>query len=164
MDEFKSKIVSHLSEETQLSSNLAYSLSESDFERLMGEIPGRLKELVSLKFANQSQLNQFNKHQAIKYFARAPNDTGSPEVQAGVLTVRIAYLMKHSEFHKHDYSAKRLIVQLLHERKRHLKYLRRLSLHRYFELLDKLGLPHDYLQSFDNPYLYRYRNYKQNDS
>lgn len=76
---------------------------------------------------------------------------------AGILTVRLNYLMKHAEKHKHDYSSKRLIVELLHDRKKHLKYLRRLSLARYFELLDKLGLPHDYLESFDNPYLYRYR-------
>lgn len=74
-----------------------------------------------------------------------------------VLTVRIAYLMKHAETHKHDYSAKRLIVELIHDRKNHLKYLRRLSLSRYFEMLDKLGLRHDYLESFENPYLYRYR-------
>lgn len=81
---------------------------------------------------------------------------------AGVLTVRLGYLMKHAEKHKHDYSVRRLIVELIHERKRHLKYLRRLSLARYFELLDKLGLPHDYLESFDNPYLYRYRQAANN--
>jgi ribosomal protein S15P/S13E len=67
-------------------------------------------------------------------------------------------LLQHKQTHIHDYSAIRLIVQLVHERKRHLKYLRRLSISRYFELLDKLGLPHNYLESFDNPYLYRYRN------
>lgn len=133
-----------------------------------------LENVLSLKYANQEQLNKFNKHQAIQHFARAPNDTGSPEVQckqlylscqniiisihvAAVLTVRIGYLMRHAEKHKHDYSSKRLIVQLIHERKNMLKYLRRLSLARYFEMLDKLGLPHDYLESFDNPYLYRYR-------
>lgn len=70
--------------------------------------------------------------------------------------------MKHAEKHRHDYSAKRLIVELIHDRKRHLKCLRRMSLARYFEMLDKLGLPHDYLESFENPYLYRYRTKKSN--
>lgn len=83
-------------------------------------------------------------------------------IVAAVLTVRIGYLMKHAEKHRHDYSAKRLIVELIHDRKRHLKYLRRMSLARYFEMLDKLGLPHDYLESFENPYLYRYRTKRSN--
>lgn len=122
-----------------------------------------MEKILSLQFADQKHINQYNKQQAIKFFSRGQNDTGSPEVQAGVVTVRLGYLMKHAEKHIHDYSAKRMIIELIHERKRHLKYLRRLSLTRYFELLDKLGLPHDYLECFDNPYMYRYRMKKKSN-
>lgn len=79
---------------------------------------------------------------------------------AGIISIRLAYLAQHASFHKHDYKAVRLITQLVHARKNHLKYLRRISLPRFYALLDKLGLPHDYLASFENPYTFKYRTAK----
>lgn len=137
----------------------AYGVKEDDVTDALKYAPSaELRQILSLKLASQAEANRANKQQAIQFFSRGLNDTGSPEVQAGILTVRLGYLMKHAEAHKHDYSARRLIVELIHDRKKHLKYLRRLSLPRYFDMLDRLGLPHDYLESFDNPYLFRYRS------
>lgn len=66
-----------------LAKSLAYGLTQSDIEQVLGqgEAPEHMKDVLSLQYANQPQLNQFNKHQAIEVFARGPNDTGSPEVQ-----------------------------------------------------------------------------------
>lgn len=66
-----------------LAKNLAYGLTQEDIQQVLGEAENqeRLQEVASLQYANQNQLNQFNKHQAIEMFARGKNDTGSPEVQ-----------------------------------------------------------------------------------
>lgn len=66
-----------------LAKNLAYGLTQEDIVQILGdgEQQERLQEVASLQYANQSQLNQFNKHQAIEMFGRGKNDTGSPEVQ-----------------------------------------------------------------------------------
>lgn len=157
--EFSNRIVKK-NEGDKLAASLAYGLTDTDLSAVVGEnaLSEQLKTVLTLQYASQPELNKFNKLQAMKLFGRCPNDTGSPEVQAAILTIKIGYLMKHAEHHKHDYTAKRQIVKLIHDRKKHMKYLKRLSLPRFFELLDKLGLPHDYLEQFENPYLYRYRS------
>lgn len=88
-NEFKSKLVLSPDDPSKLSEALGYGISESDLEKLQvdGEQYGGLQELLSLKYADQSQLNNYNKHQAIRYFARGVNDTGSPEVQGTCLLI-----------------------------------------------------------------------------
>lgn len=141
----------------KLSRHLAYGVTGSDLKAIGGDNE-EMRRALSLHLASQPQLNQFNKHQAMALFARGPNDTGSPEVQAAILTVRIAYLAQHAAKHRLDYKATRLITEVIHARKRHLKYLKRISLPRFFELLSRLGLPPDYLESFEKgKYNFKYR-------
>ncbi len=67
-------------------------------------------------------------------------DTGSPAVQVGIMTARIAELTDHLTADKHDYAARRALLQLVGKRKRLLKYVANESGATYLELIKKLGI------------------------
>ena len=67
-------------------------------------------------------------------------DTGSPAVQVGIMTERIAELTAHLKTHKHDFAARRALLQLVGKRKRLLKYIADESGEAYLELIKKLGI------------------------
>ncbi len=67
-------------------------------------------------------------------------DTGSPAVQVGILTARIAELTDHMKTHKHDFAARRALLQLVGKRKRLLKYIAAGSGEEYLALIKKLGI------------------------
>ena len=67
-------------------------------------------------------------------------DTGSPAVQVGIMTARIAELTDHLKTHKHDFAARRALLQLVGKRKRLLKYIAGGSGEAYLELIKKLGI------------------------
>ena len=67
-------------------------------------------------------------------------DTGSPAVQVGIMTARIAELTDHLKKNKHDFAARRALLQLVGKRKRHLKYIASGSSDAYLELIKKLGI------------------------
>ena len=80
------------------------------------------------------------KQDAIKKFARAKGDTGSPEVQVAVLTERINHLTKHFETHKKDHHSRRGLLMLVGNRRRLLTYLKKNSQASYEKLIGELGL------------------------
>ena len=67
-------------------------------------------------------------------------DTGSSAVQVGIMTARIAELTDHLKTHKHDFMARRNLLQLVGKRKRLLKYIAAGSGENYLELIKKLGI------------------------
>lgn len=67
-------------------------------------------------------------------------DTGSPQVQVGILTERIKELTEHLKVNKHDFMARRGLLQAVGKRKRLLKYLASQDAKAYVELTKKLGL------------------------
>ena len=67
-------------------------------------------------------------------------DTGSPEVQISILTARIAEITEHLKANKHDYMARRGLLQLVGKRKRLLKYLADKDSKAYLALIAKLGI------------------------
>ena len=67
-------------------------------------------------------------------------DTGSPAVQVGIMTARIAELTDHMKANKHDFAARRALLQLVGKRKRHLKYISEQSGEQYLALIKKLGI------------------------
>ncbi len=67
-------------------------------------------------------------------------DTGSPAVQVGIMTARIAELTDHLKTHKHDFAARQALLQLVGKRKRHLKYIAEGSGDAYLQLIKKLGI------------------------
>ncbi len=67
-------------------------------------------------------------------------DTGSPAVQVGIMTARIAELTDHLKKNKHDFAARRALLQLVGKRKKLLKYIAEGSSDAYLELIKKLGI------------------------
>lgn len=68
------------------------------------------------------------------------NDTGSPVVQVGILTKRIEELTVHLKANKHDFMARRGLLQLVGQRKRLLKYIAAQDGQAYLDLIQKLGI------------------------
>ena len=64
-----------------------------------------------------------NKDKAIAKVARNKADVGSPEVQVSILTERIKEVTEHVKANKHDFMAKRGLMQMVGKRKKLLKYL-----------------------------------------
>lgn len=67
-------------------------------------------------------------------------DTGSPEVQAALLTERIKELTEHFQTHKKDHHSRRGLLKLVSQRRRMLDYLRGIAPERYRTLISRLGL------------------------
>jgi len=68
------------------------------------------------------------------------NDTGSPAVQVGILTERIKELTAHLKTNKHDFMARRGLLQAVGKRKKLLKYLAEKDSKAYLELVKSLGI------------------------
>ncbi|MGO1875058.1 30S ribosomal protein S15 [Agrococcus casei] len=80
------------------------------------------------------------KQEIVAEFATHEGDTGSPEVQVAILTRRIKDLTEHLKGHKHDHHSRRGLLLLVGQRRRMLKYLQRVEIERYRELIKRLGL------------------------
>jgi small subunit ribosomal protein S15 len=80
------------------------------------------------------------KTQVSKDLQAHDKDTGSSAVQVGLMTARIAELTDHMKAHKHDFAARRALLQLVGERKRLLKYIATRDGEAYLALIKKLGI------------------------
>lgn len=67
-------------------------------------------------------------------------DTGSPEVQVSVLSVKIDELAKHLKKHKKDNHSRRGLIKMVADRRTHLKYLERKDKARHAALIKKMDL------------------------
>lgn len=80
------------------------------------------------------------KQKIVKDLQKDKNDTGSPIVQVGILTERIKELTEHLKTNKHDFMARRGLLQMVGRRKRHLKYIAKQDGQEYLKLIKKLGI------------------------
>ncbi len=76
----------------------------------------------------------------IEEFGTHATDTGSPEVQAALLTERIMHLTDHLRTNKKDHHSRRGLLMMVGKRRRLLTYLRSQDVERYRSLIAKLGL------------------------
>ncbi len=76
----------------------------------------------------------------ITEYGQHDSDTGSPEVQAALLTERINHLTEHLRTHKHDHHSRRGLLMMVGKRRRLLNYLKREDIERYRSLIARLGL------------------------
>lgn len=67
-------------------------------------------------------------------------DVGSPQAQVSILTARIKEITEHLKANKHDYMARRGLIQMVGRRKRLLKYLEDKDFEAYKGTVAKLGL------------------------
>lgn len=77
---------------------------------------------------------------AIKAVQSHAKDSGSPAVQVSVATERIKELTEHLKTHKHDYAARRGLLQLVGRRRRLLRYVAARDSQAYLSLIRKLGI------------------------
>lgn len=80
------------------------------------------------------------KQNIIDQFATHKGDTGSPEVQAALLTEQIKHLTAHLKEHNNDIHSRRGLLSMVNKRRRLLQYLLKKDQDRYKGVIDKLGL------------------------
>ncbi|MCC7144822.1 MAG: 30S ribosomal protein S15 [Phycisphaeraceae bacterium] len=80
------------------------------------------------------------KTEVIRTYQRDAQDSGSPEVQVAILTERINGMTEHLRGHRHDYSSRRGLLQMVSKRTRLLRYLVQTNRARYVDLITRLGL------------------------
>ena len=85
-------------------------------------------------------LTNQDRAEIIAKFARAENDTGSPEVQVALLTAQINDLQGHFKSHKHDHHSRRGLIRKVNQRRKLLDYLHGKDHARYVALIGELGL------------------------
>jgi len=68
------------------------------------------------------------------------SDTGSPEVQIALLTERINHLTEHLKAHKKDHTSRRGLLKMVGRRSALLKYLGKVDVKRYQEIITRLGV------------------------
>ena len=76
----------------------------------------------------------------MKNAARHDADTGSPDVQVAILTRRIEDLTKHLKKNNKDVHSRRGLLQMVADRRTHLRYLENNDKRRYNAVVKKLGL------------------------
>ena len=81
-----------------------------------------------------------NKEKAIALTQVNKTDVGSTQAQISILTTRIKEVTEHLKANKHDFMARRGLVQMVGKRKRLLKYLERTDFAQYKAVVEKLGL------------------------
>ena len=85
-------------------------------------------------------LTKQKKAKTIKDSAVHEKDTGSPEVQVALLSKQIDELTQHLKKHLKDKHSRRGLLQMVADRRTHLKYLENKDKKRYNALVKKLGL------------------------
>ncbi|GAA5894665.1 mitochondrial 37S ribosomal protein uS15m MRPS28 [Sporobolomyces salmoneus] len=99
-----------------------------------------LMRIIDLRNADSKGIEVENTRRIVENFGRVPGDTASPEVQAAILTARIHSLSSHLVSSPRDVQNRQALRQLVSKRAKILKYLRTLSVTRYEECLEKIGV------------------------
>lgn len=85
-------------------------------------------------------LTKKQKQAIITKFATKKNDTGSPQVQIGILSAEITELTDHLKMHKKDFSSRRGLLKKVGQRRRLLRYLKKEDSKGYEKLIKALKL------------------------
>jgi small subunit ribosomal protein S15 len=80
------------------------------------------------------------KSAAIKSAQAHAKDTGGASAQVAILTERIKELTEHLKVHKHDFAARRGLLQMVGQRRRLLRYIASKDSQTYLDLIQKLGI------------------------
>ena len=80
------------------------------------------------------------KSDIIKDFGKTGKDSGSPNVQAAILTERIKNLTDHLKTHSKDFSTRRGLLSLVGKRRRVLDYIKNKNEENYLKVIEALGL------------------------
>jgi len=111
------------------------------------QLPERIRRALTMVFANKSEINKYYVKKALERWQRKEGDSGSSEVQAAVLTIRINYISAHMRNNKQDIHNKYHLRQMTNRRDKVLNYLRRSKPHTYYQLIKELNLNEPYISS-----------------
>ncbi|MBQ4291801.1 MAG: 30S ribosomal protein S15 [Muribaculaceae bacterium] len=76
-------------------------------------------------------LTSEDKEKIFEKYGKSKTDTGSPEAQIALFSIRIAHLTQHLKSNHKDYSTARALKQLVGKRRRLLDYLIKVDINRY---------------------------------
>ncbi|MCK9352036.1 MAG: 30S ribosomal protein S15 [Candidatus Paceibacterota bacterium] len=85
-------------------------------------------------------LKKKTKDTLIKKVRVHETDTGSPEVQIALLTKKIDVLADHLKVNKKDNHSRKGLLQMVADRRTHIKYLKKKNEARFVELAKKVGI------------------------
>ncbi len=85
-------------------------------------------------------LKKTKKEAVIKKVQKHETDTGSSAVQVALLTEQITQLTKHLKKNKKDFHSRRGLLQMVADRRSHLKYLEKKDKKGYDSIIKKLEL------------------------
>lgn len=85
-------------------------------------------------------LDSEKKKEIFGTYGKSNTDTGSPEAQIALFSVRIAHLTEHLKVNKKDYTTQRSLKMLVGKRRRLLDYLIRKDINRYRAIIAKKEL------------------------
>lgn len=85
-------------------------------------------------------LSKEKKQEVVKKLGRKAGDTGSTEVQIGILTESINSLTEHLKTHKNDNHSRRGLLLQVGKRRALLDYLSKESIERYTKLIKELNI------------------------
>lgn len=121
---------------------LAEELSQLEAEQAQSS--ETLSRILDLRNASGRGIQVENTRRIIQHFGRKTQngtlDTGSPEVQAALLTYRIRNLYEHLQGARHDNSNRRAMRHLVHQRAKVLRYLKSRDPIYYQKFLPRIGV------------------------
>ncbi len=85
-------------------------------------------------------LTKNQKTRVIKAVQKHDSDTGSASVQVALITKKIGELTLHLKKHTKDKHSRRGLLQMVADRRSHLKYLEKTDKKEYSKVLKTLGL------------------------
>jgi len=85
-------------------------------------------------------LSKKQKQSTIKKTRKHDKDTGSAEVQIGLLTKRVEELAAHLKEHSKDHHSRRGLLKMVGKRRRLLKYLKQENEDNYKKITKELGI------------------------
>lgn len=85
-------------------------------------------------------LTKIQKSRVVKATQKHENDTGSASVQVALLTKKISELALHLKKNAKDKHSRRGLLQMVADRRAHLKYLEKNNKREYNKITKSLGL------------------------
>lgn len=85
-------------------------------------------------------MKRTHKKKIIQDFSIHKKDTGSPQVQVGILCERMKLLRSHLEKHPKDEHSRRGLLKIVGDRRKLLNYLREKDKDKYEKFVEKLGI------------------------
>ena len=76
----------------------------------------------------------------VKEFGGNDANTGSPETQIAIITEKIRNITDHLKMNKKDNSGRRGLIVLVAQRRKLLHYVKKNSVNRYKEIIEKLNI------------------------